>query len=163
MALLAIVIAQIDNIRGSFFNESIEYGQTQGKISKSTFNFHPASGGGSGYRINIQYEYQVGRKEYTAHKVNFSASSFRNPEGAKALCEKYPKGMSVIVYYDKNAPGFAVLEPEVDGRDNFTITLIVFLLFIFALVIFLIVNLRNKVAKRISVKKVKSKKKRRKK
>ena len=64
------------------------------------------------YEAEVVYNYTVGRTEYSSSRVIFFDYSSSSPNHATTICEKYPPGAIVPVYYNPNNPASAVLEPR---------------------------------------------------
>ena len=60
----------------------------------------------------IKYEYEVGGKHYTGHRVCWGPRGGTAEPNYQELGEKYPPGREVMVYYDPKLPATAVLEPR---------------------------------------------------
>ena len=67
----------------------------------------------------IKYKYYVGGKSYEKDRLSFGGFNFFSVNFGKDFrtgfyksLEKYPKGKSVVVYYNPNQPGDSVLETQ---------------------------------------------------
>jgi|GEM_PF-3895251 len=65
----------------------------------------------------IRYKYRVGGKSYEKNRLSFGGFNYFSVNFGKDFktgfyksLEKYPKGKSVVVYYNPNRPGDSVLE-----------------------------------------------------
>jgi Protein of unknown function (DUF3592) len=67
----------------------------------------------SRYQVDLRYAYRVGRRDFVGTAANWSWTAIY---GLRELAEKaagqYRQGQPVTVYYDPEAPGNAVLEPD---------------------------------------------------
>lgn len=139
-----IFISDYNNIKGSLFSEWIEYKTTTGKIVGSkTF---PARRKRLGYEI--KYRYAVNSQEYLSNQINFSSIIFHNHEKARSMVRKYKTGSPVTVYYDADSPHFSVLEPQVINPEEsiLKLTLLIFIVGIFAWLNYVIFLPKQKVA-----------------
>ena len=69
------------------------------------------------YLAAINYEYQVDGKAYRSNRIAFGG---QNRNQTVTLLNKYPKGKSVIVFYDPDDPEEASLEPGMKKGSYFT-------------------------------------------
>jgi len=72
--------------------------------------------GGKGNRLRylpvLEYAYVVAGREWTSSTFSSGGmEKFRDLEDAQAVQRQYPLGRRVLVHYDPDAPGEAVLEP----------------------------------------------------
>jgi hypothetical protein len=58
----------------------------------------------------VQYNYVVDGKPYVGNRILYGNTTFSNPRDAQKLCDKYPVGATVDVYYDPKKPSRCVLE-----------------------------------------------------
>lgn len=101
------------DIRGSYLQNPDLLLKTNGAIVSSR-----VSGGSPNSRrlhYEIWYEYQVNGRKYRSDQITFSYRGDVDPQFARTYVRKYLLGRSVTVYYDRNDPSFAVLEPQVTG------------------------------------------------
>lgn len=78
------------------------------------------------YYPEVQFTYEFLGSEYAGNKIAFGGSMGGGQKKAQESLAQYPVGKDVIVYYDPNNPGDAVLERRVSG-NVFLIVGIVFL------------------------------------
>ena len=70
--------------------------------------------GGSTYRSDVSYSYEVSGREFVAARTRFGDRlelSWSAP--ALRIVRRYPKSSRVLVHYDPDEPSEAVLEPGV--------------------------------------------------
>jgi len=65
------------------------------------------------YRAAVTYSYRVGDALYTGDRVSFGDYSSSIPGHARNICERYPPGKTIEVYYDPEDPRVSVIEPGV--------------------------------------------------
>ncbi len=67
-----------------------------------------------GYQPQVNYEYRLGDRVYTGHRINLVERQYTQAAGKKAV-EKYPVGGTVQVHFDPNNPEESVLETGSGG------------------------------------------------
>jgi len=67
------------------------------------------------YNAAVQYNYVVDGKPHVGNRIMYGPTTFSNQWDAQKLCDKYPVGSTVDVYYDPKKPGRCVLERKVAG------------------------------------------------
>jgi hypothetical protein len=79
------------------------------------------SGNGRTFTINyaaiIEYQYQVGGRNYTGNRVREARDDFPFAYSANHTVDSYPVGKKVVVFYSTNAPSLAVLESGIHLAD----------------------------------------------
>ncbi len=65
------------------------------------------------YRAAVTYSYRVGDSLYSGDRVFFGDYSSSFPGHARGICERYPPGRAIVVYYDPEDPRVSVIEPGV--------------------------------------------------
>ncbi len=64
------------------------------------------------YCPNVEYSYQVGKKQYTGRRITFGNKRFSSRELVQNyLNQKYAPGIIVKVYYKPSSPDVSVLDP----------------------------------------------------
>jgi len=66
------------------------------------------------YAPQVEYEYNFGATSYTGKTVSIPAPSFRDPNAAKLMAEKFPVGQTVDARVNPEAPGQSVLQLSSD-------------------------------------------------
>jgi hypothetical protein len=117
-------LSNIDNIRWLFVDVKI-LRQTNGQVLSSKIE---PGGIYGGWRFNIAYRYKVGELEFVSNRVHFGYQAEDNSIYAQNYVKKYPVGKQIVVFYDPNEPGNAVLEPEVKWNGLLDFYLIIALL-----------------------------------
>jgi len=139
-----ILAIRFDDIRGSFFLNTIEFIETKGHISKSDISH----GSKPRFRFNINYKYQVNGQNYESSRIGFGFKGSDKKESVDLIINSYPVGKKVIVYFDKSNPSFSVLDPGRHSRFGFIFLLVLYFMFI-GLVIYTFVKSRyNKALKK---------------
>jgi len=111
-------------IRGMLLSDYIDYEQVEGEIVRSIESID----GGRYVPVRvaeITYMYEVNNKYYQSQVISFSHDMSR----VEYYLDKYPVGKKIVIFYDKNAPEYSVLEPE--KKDYTLILLPPFLIAIF--------------------------------
>ncbi len=101
-------------LKGGFLSNWIQYESTVGEIIKSekkVYRYKKRSA-----KARIEFGYIVDGEFYVSHLVNFAG----NLDDYEYFLGKYPTGKQVKVFYEKNKPSFAVLEP-----DNWSVRVII--------------------------------------
>jgi len=86
---------------------------TDGAIVKQSLyrhTRHTDAGETTTYTPTLDYTYTVDQTTYHGHKHPTSGISFPDRRNAEAVLTHYPKGKTVTVYYNPNAPRQARLE-----------------------------------------------------
>lgn len=65
------------------------------------------------YSAAVQYNYVVDGKSYGGNRIMYGNTTFSNRSDAQKLCDKYPVGTTVDVFYDPKKPSRCVLERKV--------------------------------------------------
>ncbi|NQY38401.1 MAG: DUF3592 domain-containing protein [Alteromonadaceae bacterium] len=155
LVVIAILLARYDDIKGGFFLESINFKTTQGRIISSDINYHIGANSAPGYRFKVKYEFKVEQKKYISNSVNFGSKVLKDKHRAEEVIRKYPVGKEVIVYYEKDNPGFSTLEPNKNDNNQFILTFTFFSLLILVVIAILYYRLRSpqKENKKIKIRK----------
>lgn len=119
-----ILAVRFEDIRGSFFLNTIEFITTTGQISKSDISH----GSKPRFRFNIKYQYQVAGQTYESTRVGFGFKGSDKKESVDLIINRYPAGQEVTVYFDKSNPSFSVLEPERNSKFGFILLLALYLM-----------------------------------
>jgi len=139
-----ILVARFDDIRGSFFLNTIEFIQTDGIVNKSDLGY----GSKPRYRFDIKYQYKINGESYESTRVGFGFKGSDKKEKVALILNRYPIGQRVTVFFNKSNPSFSVLKPERNDRFIFILLLVLYLIGI-GLVIYIFVKSRyNKPLKR---------------
>ena len=94
--------------KGYLLGNWIEYETTEGEIILVDLFFEYTGGPGHHDAVNIEYVFNVEGQTYYSDLINFAGDK----REVEHYSEKYPVGRKVVVFYEKNNPEFAVLEPE---------------------------------------------------
>lgn len=62
------------------------------------------------FRPQVVYRFQAGDQPMTGDRIDFGSHSYNSPAKAQAICDKYPAGSTVTVYYDPAKPKHSVLD-----------------------------------------------------
>ena len=119
-----ILAARFDDIKGSFFLNTIEFVQTNGQIKKSDISY----GAKPKFIFDINYQYQVDGKSYESNRIGFGFKGSDNKENVDLIVNRYPINKKVIVYFDKSNPRFSVLEPERNSKFDFIFLSVLYLM-----------------------------------
>jgi hypothetical protein len=65
---------------------------------------------GTTYHADVMYEYTVDGTLYSCDRVSYGDYGSSNSSHARRVCNRYPQGQTVVVYYDPGDPEEAVLE-----------------------------------------------------
>jgi len=85
-----------------------------------------------GYYGVIEYDYSVGKTRFHGTRLSFNRVHLAVEDAWRPIVNSYPVGKQVLVYYDPNNPGLAVLEPGLhyEMRDMFVLALILIGIFV---------------------------------
>lgn len=109
--LAATILLLIAGIQTRKAMRSKSWPTTEGVVLASDVVSTHSSEGGTSYRADVAYRYNVGERTYTNDLVAFGAkNSFGGYGGAVKTADKYVPGSPVRVHYDPNKPQTAVLE-----------------------------------------------------
>jgi hypothetical protein len=88
-----------------------------GKVVRSQVT--PGRGGRApSYKADVQYEYEVGGRQYVSSRISFGDHSRGDQRAAsEALVDRYPPQRVVEVHYDPAAPEVAILETDWTGSS----------------------------------------------
>ena len=100
-----ILAVRFDDIRGSFFLNTIEFVQTNGQIKTSDISY----GSKPRFRFNINYQYQVDGKSYESNRIGFGFKGSDKKENVDLIINRYPSNKNVTVYFDKSNLSFSAL------------------------------------------------------
>jgi hypothetical protein len=87
----------------------------------------------TGYAPEITYSYEVNRMRYTGKRIRFNRRQYILKSRARKELDSYPVNSGVIVYFDPQNPGDAVLIREATDSTGLIVGGIA--LFVFAVVI----------------------------
>ena len=97
-------------------NQAKDWPTTDGVIQTSHVTQRRSSDGDRMYGAEIVYTYKVGDQSFTGSRVNFGGDHSSSSRSSwDSLVNRYPTGSEVTVYYDEQAPGESVLNPEVSS------------------------------------------------
>ena len=112
LALLLVIVSlayrDFGDLRGIILSPWIEYKETSGVVIASS---EEKRGGGKGQIVEyaeIIYRYSVEGKAYESNQVNYAGDMYR----VDYYLDKYPKGVSVSVFYSETFPSISALEPN---------------------------------------------------
>lgn len=109
---LLVIMPRWDDVKGTCLVATSKFQITQGTIATSRLKYKSGGGKGKGgYQYDIHFVYSVAGKKYYSNNVSFSRTGGER-EFLNSYLQRYPLNQSVTVYYQKNDPGFAVLEPD---------------------------------------------------
>jgi len=63
------------------------------------------------YRAVVEYQFEVGGREYVGKRLGFIARHYYSADAAKETASRYPAGTTVAVHHDPGNPEDCVLEP----------------------------------------------------
>lgn len=125
---------QIFVIRGT--NWATTYGRVVSSYVKETYNRRGDDANSRWmYKPIVEYEFEIDKKKYSNDDI-FAGSDFKtnSKDGIRAIVEKFPKGMTVEIFYDPEDPKRSFLEKKVYGGFYFILTIgLVFLVIGFVL------------------------------
>jgi hypothetical protein len=109
---LAVIGSFINNLRAGA--ASVNWATTQGTVLRSELEFD-----GDFYGAGITYEYNIAGRPYQGTHVHVSDVHFGDGKSeAEAAVDRYRPRAAVLVYYDPDRPGRAVLEPGPNWEDS---------------------------------------------
>src|SRR5215469_1252877 len=85
----------------------------QGKVLSSLVTKTHGSKGGTFYHPRISYHYLVNSVEYIGNRYRYDGHP-SDAQSAYAIVTTHPPGSAVVVFYNPNEPGDALLSPGVD-------------------------------------------------
>jgi len=121
---IIILIFRFDDIKGSFFLNTIDFIETDGQINKADIGY----GSKPKFRFDITYQYQVNGKSFESSRIGFGFKGSDKKESVDQIINRYPVGQKVTVYFDKSNPSFSVLEPERNSKFGFILLLLLYLM-----------------------------------
>ena len=78
----------------------------------SSYIFAKRGKGSTFCHYYIKYHFEVDRRIYYSDEITFSHTGEKQRSFAEGYVKKYPPGVAVTVYYEKNNPFFSVIEPN---------------------------------------------------
>lgn len=93
----------------------------QGKIIESRVQREQHLRTGPSFKPFVVYRYEVGGRQYTADRISHQDFGDRDESAARSICDPYPPGASVDVFYDPKSPQAGVLEPGLTWRSYFSL------------------------------------------
>jgi hypothetical protein len=94
-------------------NQSVTWPTAKGVVQNSSMEYHHGDKGGGTYHAEVMYNFTVNAATFSGNNVAFGDYDSSNPSHARDIVNRYPKGKTVSVYYDKQKPQVCVLEPGV--------------------------------------------------
>jgi len=91
---------------------SLEWLQTDGKVTKSKLIKSKRSSSSVAWHANIEYEYAVQGGPFKHYRASFGDYGSSDESHAQAILDRYLVGKVVPVYYKPNDPAETVLAPE---------------------------------------------------
>jgi hypothetical protein len=91
--------------------ESERWPAVEGIVIDSTVDVQ--RGGKQLYRPLVKYRYEVAGQRFEGTRIEWAASAgYRQYTRARRVLDRYRAGRAVVVHYDPQRPGMAVLRPE---------------------------------------------------
>ncbi|MFT3892399.1 MAG: DUF3592 domain-containing protein [Anaerolineales bacterium] len=100
-----------------------QWPSTMGNVVMSTIDRRSSSDGYTDYPV-VQYSYQIGGQTYQSTKL--APGPEVGGTGARKVVAKYPAGAQVMVFYNPQNPGEAVLERKAPAQWLMWLMLILF-------------------------------------
>lgn len=100
-------------------NQSEAWPFVDGIIVESEMEYHRSNEGSGTYHARILYDYTVGGVLYSGDQVAYGDYGSSDSSHARSIVNRYPKGQSVLVYYDPNQPEESVLERGIQAQIFF--------------------------------------------
>jgi len=141
LVFIAAICVEVYTVRMFLKAKEVEnWPTTPGTITRSelTSQFH----GSTTHEAQIEYEYQVGEKNYKSNQVRTRGTATKYRSDVAPLVEKFPVGQEVPVYYNPGDPSDAYLETGVDFVNY--IIIVSPLLFVFGAGGYLVERFRGK-------------------
>jgi hypothetical protein len=95
---------------------SARWPTASGKVLSSIAEPHAsraADGRSAVWSPVVEYSYRVAGRDYHGSRIAFGGDVAGSRDFAQAIADRYPAGHQVIVHFDPDNPGVAVLEPRV--------------------------------------------------
>ena len=103
---------------------------TDGVVIKSEVTQSMDDEGRESYSPRVSYSYTVNDIVRTNNTIKFSDTSYNDLRKAQEVTGNYSVGKNIVVHYDPESPGNAVLEPGVSGGSYIVLTFGVLLVLI---------------------------------
>jgi hypothetical protein len=98
---------------------------TEGLVTIADIKVEHDSDNGSSYTPRIHYRYTVNETEYQCDRIRYGFNTASKTH-ARRVMERYGSGSRVVVHFDPDAPGRAVLENQVlTGSDLFGVIFLI--------------------------------------
>jgi len=123
--------------------ESAAWPGTNGTITRSeTVRVERGTGSDRkvSYRADVQYTYQIDGKSFSSSGIGITSGTAYPYRMAGRICSKYPKGMSVEVYYRPGEPAVSVLKPGVQLSEILVAGSLLFFVLLGFLILFNIIK-----------------------
>lgn len=99
--------------------EALSFETEQGRILKSKLEVE-SDGDGDTYRPDIEFEFFIIDDRYVSNTWKFGSDmSTGSRSNNEKIVRKYPRGSEVTVYYDRDNPERAILQPGISGSELF--------------------------------------------
>ena len=105
-------------------NWETTYGKVINSFVKETYNRRSDDATSAWmYEPIVEYEFEINNRKYSNNTINVGGDSKTNNKyGVREIVEKYPKGMTVSVFYDYEDPNMSCLEKKLNGGFYFVFT-----------------------------------------
>lgn len=84
--------------------------ETSGTIITSEVDREYGDDSDATYSAGIVYTYEVDGKSYKGNRIAYASNGYSSAADAQVVCDRFPVGATVPVYYDPAKPNKAVLE-----------------------------------------------------
>lgn len=118
IVLAAVIIFAVAGIAIFLINQHNKKGnaaastwpETTGTIITSEVDREYGDDSDATYSAGIVYTYEVNGKTYKGNRIAYASNAYSSAAQAQIVCDRFPVGAKVPVYYDPAKPNKAVLE-----------------------------------------------------
>lgn len=125
LLILAPVLRPTDFTQG-FLSSDDDFFVVKGKIVKSGTRY--LLGGGKstgGYKLQIQYEYNIDNRKFRSEKYSFGQSKFNSKKEAEDITNSFIVGEFVEVYVSRSDNSISVLNIGQNSNKDFLILFLI--------------------------------------
>lgn len=125
---LILILSSRNFIRGMFLSRAA-YGNVIGTVTTSRMKL-VVTRGYTSKLADIEYKYEVRNNWYYSKNIIFWFPKPNDKDFEQEILSHYPLKSRVIVYYQRNYPQFAVLNPDVPASTKISLSVLLLIFFL---------------------------------
>lgn len=134
LSLTALFSFQYENIIGGVL-ESDDFEMIDAVVIRSESSFTSGGRTASGYYLEIEYSYEINKRQYVSNKYSFASSFYNTRAEAEMISNQYNPGDRITIYVSRENPNLSVVEIEANSNKKLLFTL-AFLILVIVIVTF---------------------------